>query len=94
MFVQVPPDRGTERSGFWVTGETFPLVGTETVRFNLRSGGYANTRWGDGVLDPSEPSDGPDDTFVYDPNDPVLSDGADRDPWRKRADGHRPEHRH
>ena len=46
MFVQVPPDRGTEGSGFWVTGETFPLMGTETVKFNLRSGGHANTRWG------------------------------------------------
>ena len=76
MFVQVPPDRGTEGSGFWVTGETFPLMGTETVRFNLHSGGHANTRWGDGVLDASEPSDGPDDTFVYDPNDPVPSLGG------------------
>ena len=76
MFVQVPPDSGTEGSGFWVTGETFPLAGTETVRFNLRSGGHANTRWGDGVLDASEPSDGPDDAFVYDPNDPVPSLGG------------------
>ena len=76
MFMQVPPDSGTEGSGFWVTGEAFPPVGTETVRFNLRSGGHANTRWGDGVLDASQPSDGPADTFVYDPNDPVPSLGG------------------
>ena len=76
LFVQVPPDSGTEGSGFWVTGGAFPLVGTETVRFNLRSGGHANTRWGDSLLDARQPSDGPDDTFVYDPNAPVPSLGG------------------
>ncbi len=76
LFVQVPPDSGAEGSGFWLRGGTFPLAGTETVRFNLRSGGHANTRWGDGVLDSNRPSSGPDDTFTYDPSDPVPALGG------------------
>ncbi len=76
LFVQVPPDSGTRGSGFWVTGDAFPLAGTETVRFNLGSGGRANTRWGDGVLDRTAPPHGPDDTFVYDPRDPVPALGG------------------
>ena len=76
LFVQVPPDSGTQGSGFWVADDTFPLAGTETARFNLSSGGHANRRWGDGLLDSSRPSSGPDDTFVYDPNDPVPTLGG------------------
>src|SRR5262245_22525771 len=76
LFVQVPPDAGTDGSGFRVTGETFPLRNTRRIRFNLRSGGHANTRQGDGVLDASRPSDGPDDHFVYDPRKPVPSLGG------------------
>lgn len=76
VFVAVPPETGTDGSGFWVTGETFPLPGTRTVQFNLSSGGRANTRQGDGVLDMSRPSGGPGDTFVYDPSEPVPSHGG------------------
>jgi hypothetical protein len=76
LFVQIPPDRGTESDGFWVDAEKLPLPGTERVRFNLRSGGHANTRRGDGVLDANRPPDGPDDTFVYDPAKPVASFGG------------------
>jgi putative CocE/NonD family hydrolase len=76
LFVAVPPEKGTDGSGFWVTGETFPLPGNTTVQFNLRSGGRANTRQGDGVLDMNRPSAGPGDTFVYDPSDPVPSHGG------------------
>lgn len=77
LFVQVPPHSGTQASGFWVASEkAFPLAGARKMRFNLRSGGHANTRFGDGVLDASKPSEGPDDTFVYDPRDPVPSLGG------------------
>ena len=50
LFVMVPPDTGTEGGGFWVTGDDFPLPGTQTMKFYLRSQGHANTRSGDGVL--------------------------------------------
>jgi putative CocE/NonD family hydrolase len=76
LFVQIPPEGGTKGSGFWVTGDTFPLPGTEKIRFNVGSGGHANTRRGDGVLDIVRPSTGPDDTFVYNPRNPMPSHGG------------------
>jgi putative CocE/NonD family hydrolase len=76
LFVQMPPDAGTEMGGFWVTGDTFPLPGTQASRFNLRSGGHANTSAGDGVLDLTRRSDGAADTFVYDPAKPVPTLGG------------------
>jgi putative CocE/NonD family hydrolase len=76
LFVQVPPDNGTQGRGFWLTSDTFPLPATQKTRYNLRSGGKANSRRGDGLLDASAPSDGPDDTFVYDPKRPVPSYGG------------------
>ena len=76
LFVQTPPDRGTEGGGFWIEGDAFPPAGAETVRFNLASGGGANSRWGDGVLLRDGPPHGPDDTFTYDPSDPVPALGG------------------
>ncbi len=76
LFVQVPPDAGMQMGGFWVTGDTYPLPGTRQMRFNLRSGGHTNTRQGDGVLDADRRSDGPDDTFTYDPSKPVPALGG------------------
>jgi putative CocE/NonD family hydrolase len=76
LYVQVPPDNGTQGHGFWITAESFPLPATQKVRFNLRSGGRANSRRGDGVLDTEKPSEGPDDRFVYDPKQAVPSYGG------------------
>jgi putative CocE/NonD family hydrolase len=76
LFVQVPPDTGTEGSSVLVTADTFPLPHTETRRFHLRSGGRANTRRGDGVLAADRPSTGPGDTFTYDPNKPAPALGG------------------
>jgi putative CocE/NonD family hydrolase len=76
LFVQLPPDAGTEMDGFWVTGDAFPLPGTQASRFNLRSGGHANTSSGDGVLDAARRSDGAGDTFLYDPKKPVPTFGG------------------
>jgi putative CocE/NonD family hydrolase len=76
LFVMVPPDTGRTGSGFWIAADEFPLPGTQMMRFNLRSGGHANTRLGDGVLDASLPSAGSADQFVYDPRDPVPTMGG------------------
>ena len=50
LFVMVPPDSGTQGSGFWITSETFPLANTSTAKLLLRSGGHANSSAGDGTL--------------------------------------------
>jgi hypothetical protein len=50
MDVLVPPDVGNVGTTFLVTANQFPLPGTTTARFDLQSGGHANTRNGDGVL--------------------------------------------
>ena len=76
LFVQVPPDSGLQGSGFWLADDVFPPAGAGTLRFNLGSGGRANSRWGDGVLATGEPPHGPDDTFTYDPHNPVPALGG------------------
>jgi len=78
VFVQVPPDSGTRGGGFWITAPDFPLPGTVTKRFNVRSGGKANSLRGNGVLDAERPSEGPADTFTYDPQQPTPSYGGGR----------------
>ncbi|PYR32073.1 MAG: X-Pro dipeptidyl-peptidase [Acidobacteria bacterium] len=76
LFVQIPPDRGTQTGGFWVTSDVFPLPETHRSRFYLRSAGHANTSHGDGVLDPDRPPGGPGDSFMYDPKRPVPTLGG------------------
>ena len=76
LVVLVPPNQGTQGDSFWVTADRYPLSGTEHVRFNLRSGGQANTRNGDGALDPSGLPSGLPDRYVYDPLDPVPTAGG------------------
>ncbi len=76
LFVMVTPDAGRQSGGFWVNGDSFPPKGTGKVQFNLRSRGRANTRMGDGMLDPDRPSDGPEDSFTYDPMKPVPTLGG------------------
>jgi putative CocE/NonD family hydrolase len=77
LFVMVPPDRGTTGSGFWVTGNTFPLPGTRMQSYRLDSGGNANSRLGDGVLVGAGARDrARSDSFVYDPLNPVPTVGG------------------
>jgi putative CocE/NonD family hydrolase len=61
----------------WREAEAWPPREAEPRRWHLRSGGNANTRAGDGRLDP-EPAAGcePCDRFRYDPSDPVPSRGG------------------
>jgi putative CocE/NonD family hydrolase len=90
LFVMVPPDSGTNGSGFWITSESFPLANTRTAKFLLASGGRANTSSGDGTLVRARTGDGDDDDdcdddprgassdrFVYDPHNPVPTKGGD-----------------
>jgi putative CocE/NonD family hydrolase len=81
LYVLVPPDHGTKGRGFWITGSAFPLPGTQTIRYVLRSGGHANSRLGDGVLERydagrASPGDAGADHFVYDPASPVPTQGG------------------
>ncbi|HYW91872.1 MAG TPA: CocE/NonD family hydrolase [Gammaproteobacteria bacterium] len=87
LYVLVPPNSGNKGSGFWITGSSYPLPGTHTVRYYLHSDGHANTRFGDGRLSTSEhpgegqevPRQGPTeavDHFTYDPSDPVPTTGG------------------
>jgi putative CocE/NonD family hydrolase len=75
LYVLVPPDAGTEGSGFWISGEDYPLPGTSYRRFYLASNGDANTRMGGGALTPTG-SLGAPDHFTYDPRNPVPTTGG------------------
>jgi len=76
VFVMQPPDNGVQGDGFWLAANKFPLPGTTSKKIHLGSGGNANTREGDGVLDSRRPSHGPADRFVYDPHNPVPTVGG------------------
>ncbi len=66
-------------SNQWRDEEAWPIPRTRFTKYFIHSGGRANTRTGDGVLSPVQPSspealsfDSSDtDTYVYDPLDPV-----------------------
>jgi putative CocE/NonD family hydrolase len=57
----------------WREEEDWPLPDTRWTRYYLRSGGRANSRFGDGRLctDPPAEGEAPFDRFRYDPADPV-----------------------
>ncbi|MBV9811324.1 MAG: CocE/NonD family hydrolase, partial [Acetobacteraceae bacterium] len=87
LYVLVPPNSGNTGSGFWVTGNAFPLEGTQTLRLYLSSNGHANTRNGDGTLLPGPLDDNggwwyqqsrnsPPDYYTYDPGNPVPTTGG------------------
>ncbi|UCC81806.1 MAG: CocE/NonD family hydrolase [Gemmatimonadota bacterium] len=63
-------------AGEWRSADTWPLPGTEFMKFYLHSGGHANTRNGDGTLSTEPPNDEPADRFTYDPANPVPSVGG------------------
>jgi putative CocE/NonD family hydrolase len=80
LFVMLPPDSGTQGSGFWVDSETFPLPNTRTETLLLQSGGQANGSAGDGVLLRAGENPGRAtaraDRFTYDPQNPVPTKGG------------------
>jgi putative CocE/NonD family hydrolase len=66
---------GTNR---WRTAEKWPLPETVWTKFYLRSGGRANSLYGNGKLSLTAPGDNePSDNYVYDPEDPVPTLGSD-----------------
>ncbi len=84
MDILVPPNTGTEGNSFLLTANRFPLPNTQMTRFDLRSRGRANTRFGDGLLvarrghgdDEGNDDEGRPDQFTYDPRDPVPTKGG------------------
>jgi hypothetical protein len=49
LYVMLPSDQGSVDSGFWVSGGSFPLPGTQTTRYYL-GGSHANSVAGGGTL--------------------------------------------
>ncbi len=67
----------TMGSNVWQSSETWPPEKAGMVSFYLGSGGRANSVMGDGVLSKETPgSEDQADTFVYDPANPVTSNGG------------------
>lgn len=61
----------------WKAGAQWPPKEARTVRMYLRSGGDANSLYGNGRLSPSAPPRGEAaDSYVYDPNSPVQTIGG------------------
>ena len=54
----------------WRKAESWPLEGTEYVKYFLHSNGRANTSTGDGKLSVTKASKEPYDSYTYDPVDP------------------------
>jgi putative CocE/NonD family hydrolase len=55
----------------WRDENEWPIARTRTVEYYLRSGGRANSLFGDGRLDTIAPGDEPPDEFRYDPENAV-----------------------
>jgi putative CocE/NonD family hydrolase len=62
-------------SNAWHEADAWPPPHTP-ARYYLRSGGRANTRCGDGVLETEAPDNEPADSYVYDPASPVPTVGG------------------
>jgi len=60
----------------WRSEQEWPLKRAQDTKYYLHSAGRANNRFGNGKLDTSPPAKEPTDSFVYDPQDPVLSYGG------------------
>jgi putative CocE/NonD family hydrolase len=60
----------------WREEDEWPLARTEFTRWYLHSGGHASTLEGDGTFSPTAPGVEPPDTFRYDPDDPVPTNGG------------------
>ena len=60
----------------WRDEDDWPLARARNTSYYLRSGGNANTRHGDGELSPVPPSDESPDVFLYNPANPVPTQGG------------------
>ncbi|PPK87634.1 hypothetical protein CLV84_0581 [Neolewinella xylanilytica] len=68
----------TMGSNEWQTTSAWPPPSAELVPYYLSSGGNANTMYGDGALETSQPATNTQqpDTLLYDPMNPVVSYGG------------------
>lgn len=60
----------------WKAAAQWPPADAKPMRLYLRSGGQANSLWGDGRLDAAAPAAEPADRFRYDPSNPVPTVGG------------------
>ncbi len=60
----------------WRAADAWPPPGAQPRALFLRGGGAANSRFGDGALDPAPPGREPPDVFLYDPRQPVPTNGG------------------
>lgn len=60
----------------WRDENEWPLSRTEYTRFYLHSDGNAETRHGSGSLSEAPPGNEPPDSYLYDPSDPVPTQGG------------------
>jgi putative CocE/NonD family hydrolase len=60
----------------WRDEKEWPLPGTEWRRYYLHSRGRANSAYGDGALATDAPSSEPPDSFLYNPLNPVPTNGG------------------
>ncbi len=60
----------------WKSANAWPVEGTTMRPLYLRSGGNANSRFGDGALSFEPPGAEPADGYVYDPRTPVPTYGG------------------
>ncbi len=61
----------------WRYENEWPLTRTDYRKYYFHSGGHANTLDGDGTIDTDVPKNENPDTFVYDPENPVITPGRD-----------------
>ncbi len=60
----------------WHSSEQWPPKNAKMLRFYMRSTGKANSLYGDGALSTALPMANAQDTYVYDPMNPVLTIGG------------------
>jgi hypothetical protein len=60
----------------WRDEESWPLARAKPTRYYLHSEGKANSLRGDGTLSPTPPAAEPADQYVYDPAEPVPTQGG------------------
>ena len=60
----------------WRDEDDWPLPDTHYVDYFLHSGGQANTAAGDGLLSTEPAASEPEDVYLYDPRDPVPTEGG------------------
>jgi putative CocE/NonD family hydrolase len=75
VYVMLPPEQGSVGRGFWASGASYPLPGTQTLRY-YPGGARANSAAGGGILALTPAGANGSDQYLYDPANPVPSVGG------------------